>query len=193
MARGSPIRSGGSTPGRSSGSARSRRWSSGTRTCPSSPCCSTRPPRPATCWRRRDAEDAEPLDPTRLRGLSPDGAARLALRLHPSASFLESRWPVDRVWRANQPGADPDAVVDLDAGGVRLEVRRLGDDVVFRSLAAATYAFRSALAAGGNLERAVEAAQAAGPEFDLTQTLRELLDDGLVVGSSAPRSRMGAG
>ena len=99
---------------------------------------------------------------------------------------------MDRVWRANQPGADPDAVVDLDAGGVRLEVRRLGDDVVFRSLAAATYAFRSALAAGGDLERAVEAAQAAGPEFDLTQTLRELLDDGLVVGSSAPRSRVGA-
>jgi len=138
------------------------------------------------------AEDAEPLDPTRLRGLSPDGAARLALRLHPSASFLESRWPVDRVWRANQPGADPDGIVDLDEGGVRLEVRRLGDDVVFRSLAAATYAFRSALAAGGDLERAVEAARAAGPEFDLTQTLRELLDDGLVVGASAPLSRMAA-
>src|SRR5207245_10874872 len=88
------------------------------------------------------AEDAEPLDPTRLRGLSPDGAARLALRLHPSASFLESRWPVDRVWRANQPGADPDAVVDLDAGGVRLSVRRLRDAGGLLSLAAAADAFR---------------------------------------------------
>src|SRR2546427_808792 len=289
MARGSPIRSGGSTPGRSSGSARSRRSSSGTRTCPSSPCCSTRPPRPATCWRRRDAEnamqslrdverdfarallgeadgavvasilgdglspaarlgvyrnhvfstltdaleatypvvcrlvdprffayavdryiracppagpclfeygeslpeflaafppcrhlqylpdvarlewainralhaeDAEPLDPTRLRGLSPEGAARLALRLHPSASFLESRWPVDRVWRANQPGADPDGIVDLDAGGVRLEVRRPGGPGGFRSLAAARSPLRPALAAGGGPGRAVEAARA---------------------------------
>src|SRR5207245_9178933 len=53
------------------------------------------------------AEDAEPLDPTRLRGLSPAGAARLALRLHPSASFLESRWPADRVRRASQTRRDP--------------------------------------------------------------------------------------
>src|SRR5438128_733681 len=114
MARRLLIPSGGSTRGRSSGSARSRRWSSGTRVCPRSPFCSTGPPRPDACWRRRAAENALPSAP------------------------------------------------DL------------------------------ALAAGGDLERAMEAAQAAGPEFDLTQTLRELLDDGLVVGSSAPRSRMGA-
>src|SRR5437870_11257115 len=273
MARRLLIPSGGSTRGRSSGSARSRRWSSGPRARPRTPRGSTRPPRPDACWRRRDAEnampslrdlerdvargllgeadgavlasilgdglspaarlgvyrnhvfstltealeatypvvcrlvdprffayavdryiracppagpclfeygeslpeflaafppcrhlqylpdvarlewainralhaeDAEPLDPTRLRGLSPDGAARLALRLHPSAPFLESRWPMHPPWRPNQPGADPDGIVDLDAGGVRLEVRRPGDDVVVRSLVAAPYAVRAA-------------------------------------------------
>src|SRR2546425_6006173 len=73
MARRLLIPSGGSTRGRSSGSARSRRWSSGTRVCPRSPCCSTRPPRPDACWRRRDAENAMPS----LRDLERDVARAL--------------------------------------------------------------------------------------------------------------------
>src|SRR5438445_9388016 len=68
MARRLLIPSGGSTRGRWSGSARSRRWSSGTRVCPRSPFCSTRPPRPDACWRRRDAENAMPS----LRALARD-------------------------------------------------------------------------------------------------------------------------
>src|SRR5437867_400753 len=50
------------------------------------------------------------------------------------ATLLESPWPIDRIWRANQPDADPAMTVDLDAGGARLEVRRQDDDVVFRVL-----------------------------------------------------------
>src|SRR3989475_7768477 len=73
MARRLLIPSGGSTRGRSSGSARSRRWSSGTRVCPRSPFCSTRPPRPDACWRRRDAENAMPS----LRDLERDVARAL--------------------------------------------------------------------------------------------------------------------
>ncbi len=126
------------------------------------------------------------MDPKRLADVPPDEFARLILRLHPSVSLLDSPWPVDQIWRANQAGADPDAIVDLDAGGVRLEIRRLGDDVVFRRLDAATSAFRRALALGDDLERAAGAAQAAGAGFDLTLVLRELLDDGIVVGASAP-------
>ncbi len=132
------------------------------------------------------AADAAAIEPRRLGDVPAGDVAGLVLTLDPSASYLASPWPVDRVWRANQPGADPDAIVDLAAGGTRLEIRRLGDDVVFRRLEADTYAFRSTLAAGHDLEQAVEAARAAGPEFHLARALRELLDEALVVGLSAP-------
>jgi hypothetical protein len=53
----------------------------------------------------------------------------------PSCTLLRSQWPVHAIWRANQADADPDATVDLGAGGVVLEIRRIDDDVVLRRLA----------------------------------------------------------
>ncbi len=113
----------------------------------------------------------------------------MRLRLHPSVSLLESPWPIDRIWRANQPGSNPDATVSLDQGGARLEVYRLEDGVMFRTIAADTYAFRSALASDLDLQGAVGAARRADPSFDLTDALRELLDDGLIVGAISPTQR----
>jgi hypothetical protein len=136
--------------------------------------------------RARHAEDAVTLDPRWLAALPPDEIGRVRLRLHPSVSLLRSPWPIDRIWRANQPGADPDATISLDQGGASLEVSRLEDDVVFRTVAADTYAFRSALADGLDLQSAVDAACGADPRFDLADALRALLDDGLVVGAIAP-------
>jgi len=131
------------------------------------------------------AEDAVAIDPRSLAAAPPDEIGRLKLRLHPSVSLLESSWPIDRIWRANQPGEDPEATVSLDAGGARLEVYRLEDDVVFRPVPPSTYAFRQALACELDLQSAAEAARSADPSFDLTDALRELLDDGLIVGASA--------
>lgn len=132
------------------------------------------------------AEDAVTLDPRWLAALPPEEVGRVRLRLHPSVSLLESPWPIDRIWRANQPGADPDATVSLDQGGACLEVYRLEDDVVFRTVAADAYAFRSTLASGLDLQSAVDAAREADPRFDLADALGALLDDGLIVGAIAP-------
>jgi hypothetical protein len=76
--------------------------------------------------------------------------------------------------------------VSLDAGDAQLEIRRLGEDVVFRSLDAATYAFRTALACGDYLEHAVAAAHSADPDVDLAQTLQQFLADGIVISISVP-------
>jgi hypothetical protein len=130
----------------------------------------------------RHAHEPPALDAEPLRGVPPADAARLTLRLHPALSLLRSSWPIDRIWRANQPGADPDATVDLAAGGVWLEVRRLEDEPAFRPLDPAVYAFRAALAEGRPLGAAAEAALAADPAFDLTLALHELFRDGLAVG-----------
>jgi len=86
-----------------------------------------------------------------------------------------SRLEIASIWRANQPAAD--GVVDLRAGGARLEIRRLDDDVIFRALPPGAFAFRAALAAGRTLEDAVERALAAEPSFDLASEIRALLDE----------------
>jgi hypothetical protein len=128
------------------------------------------------------ADDAPSLAAEALRDVDPAQAARLTFRLDPSLSLLASSWPVDRVWLANQPNGDPDAAVDLAAGGVCLEVRRLDDEPGFRALAPAAYAFRRALHDGRPLGDAAEAAAGADPTFDLTVELHELLRDGVLTG-----------
>jgi hypothetical protein len=132
------------------------------------------------------AEDVPPLDLGALRALTPETVDGITLRFDPSVTLLASPWPVDHVWRANQPGADPDATVDLGAGGTWLEVRRLGDDVVWRALPPAEHAFRAALAAAAALPLAADAALAIDAGFDLTRVLRALFGEGLVVGVGAP-------
>jgi hypothetical protein len=131
------------------------------------------------------AEDAVALDPRWLARVPPEEIGRLTLRLDPSVRLLSSPWPVDQIWRANQPGGDPDATVSLDAGSARLVVWRRDDDVVFKTLAPGDFAFREALSGGRDLESSAEAAGAADPDFDLTGALRELLDDGLLVGATS--------
>ncbi|MGH7326518.1 MAG: MNIO family bufferin maturase [Candidatus Rokuibacteriota bacterium] len=129
------------------------------------------------------ANDVVPLDSRALQGLDPADTSRLRFAFDPTLTLLESPWPIDRIWRANQPDAG-DATVDLAAGGARLEVRRAGDDVVFRPLGAAAWAFHRALAAGGTLEEAAAAALAREPGFDLPAALRSLLNEGTVTAFS---------
>src|SRR5260370_2349755 len=53
------------------------------------------------------AEDVEPLDPARLRGLPEDELPQVILCLDPSLALLTSRLPIDRIFRVNQPEAEP--------------------------------------------------------------------------------------
>jgi hypothetical protein len=132
------------------------------------------------------APDAAPLDPDRLRAVDADATPGLRLRLDPSLSLCGSAWPIDRIWRANQPGADPDARVDLGAGGALLQVWRLGDDVVFRALDAPAFTFRLALAGGQPIEAAAAAALAEDPGFDLTAAVRALVREEVLVDFDRP-------
>jgi hypothetical protein len=113
--------------------------------------------------------------------VTPADVGRLVFRLDPSAAWLRSSWPIDRIWQVNQAGADPDVEVDLAAGEARLEIRRQGDRVAFRRLEAAEFAFRAGLDRGLTLEVAADAALAEDQSFDLTAALRALLDEALLV------------
>ena len=132
------------------------------------------------------AADTTPVRPDSLRAVPAEAAPGLTFRLQPSHSYLASPWPIDRIWRANQPGADADAAVALAAGGVRLEVRRRDGDVGMRGLRIGDFAFRAALAAGGYLAAATEAALAADDAFDPAASLAGLFADGAVAAFSLP-------
>jgi hypothetical protein len=132
------------------------------------------------------ALDGDPIDRSSLARVPADDLTSLTVRLHPSLCFIDSPWPIDRIWHANQPEADPDLGVDLGAGGVRLEVGRWDGDVIFRALDPAVYALRSALADGRNLGEAADVALAADPNFDLAAALCGLLDERLIVDLTLP-------
>lgn len=124
------------------------------------------------------AAEARPFTPDELAAVAPAALEHLVLRLEPSVRLLASRWPVDAIWRANQPGAT--VTVDVDAGGVELEVRRVGDDVVFRALPAGTFALRAALGADRTLADAVDAALTVDPALDVAGEVRALIEDGVL-------------
>ena len=124
------------------------------------------------------ATDVAPLTAETLRAQPPGTLETADLRLQPSVTLLESAWPVDAVWRANQPGGD--GIADLDAGAARLCIWRRDDDVVFRALPPASFAFRRALASEGRLAAAVAAAMDAEPAVDLAALVRETLDEAVL-------------
>jgi hypothetical protein len=128
------------------------------------------------------AEDATPIAPAALGTVRPEDLGRLVVRADPSASWLRSPWPVDRIWLTNQPGADPAKRVDLDEGEALLEIRRRQDAVAFRRLDPPEFAFRSALGAGVTLEAAADSALRRDPAFDLPKALRSLLGEAVLVG-----------
>jgi putative DNA-binding protein len=128
------------------------------------------------------ADDAVALDLAGLGQLDAAQSEVITFEFDASVALLTSPYPVDQIWRANQPDADPGTVVDLRDGGVALEVRRLGDDVVFRSLAAHDYVFRRELCDGHCLGDAAAAATAEDAGFELAEALRALFEERVLVG-----------
>jgi hypothetical protein len=122
-----------------------------------------------------------PLDPAELGGLAPHAVAQLVFQFDPSVTLLDSPWPIDQIWRVHQADEEMCTAVDLNTGGVALEIRRWEDDVGFRRLDPASYMFRTTLTAGHTLAMAAAAALAASQEFDCVAALHELLTDGVII------------
>jgi hypothetical protein len=127
------------------------------------------------------AADAAPLDTSRLASVPPDRQPQLRFILHPSARVVTSRYPIVRIFEANQDGYAGDPAVDLDAGGETTLVIRRGLDVGVEPLAAGEAEFLAALAAGQSLIQAVDAALAANERFDLDAVLGRHVRRGTLV------------
>jgi hypothetical protein len=131
------------------------------------------------------ASDAKPVSADVLAGIAASEAAGLVLTLRPFYRYLESSWPLDRIWRANR--GQESGEINLDMGGVRLEVSRQGEEVVFRPLDSGEFVFRNSLAKRECLGAAIEAALAAAPQFQAAEALAALFHEG-AVGAIAPIS-----
>lgn len=127
------------------------------------------------------AIDVAPPQIVRLAEVPPESLTALRFTLHPSAGLLASPWPILAIWRANQPGCDGNASIDLDSGGVRLLVLRRGLDVDIEPLDAAEHAALVALAAHATLAEALDAAQARDGDFDLGAFLQRHAAGGTLV------------
>lgn len=105
----------------------------------------------------------------------------LTFTLHPSCRLLESRFPVNLIWQANQPEAASDETVDLDLGSVCLLLRRPGHAVEVEAVTGAEFVLLRALSQGLPLHPALERAFAVSADFDLTAFLRQRIGDATVV------------
>jgi hypothetical protein len=106
--------------------------------------------------------------------------AQIRLSLEPATRYVASPYPIDQIWRSNQPGDEP-AEMALDGGAVHLEIRRTKELRIVR-LRPAVWIFRSGIAEGATLGAAAAEALAIAGDFDLAPALAALFDAGLVVG-----------
>lgn len=109
-----------------------------------------------------------------LSGIPAERLPSLAIALPEGAALIRSRYPIDRIWNASQPGASA-GTIDLDSARADLLVLRRADDAAFVVLAKGEAAFVAALAEGASLEAAAEQAMSAEPDFDLSTGFARLL------------------
>ena len=121
--------------------------------------------------------EVRPLDRARLDAIPLIDLPALRFSMDPTLSYVSSPWPVDRIWRAHQEGAEPAEFLDLSAGGACLEVRGVGEEASVRVLDPAAYTLRHALAVGVTLEEAAAEALTVDQSFDLIGAIQELLQD----------------
>jgi hypothetical protein len=100
--------------------------------------------------------------------------AQIRLRTAAAMAYVGSSYPIDRIWRLNQPGVAAMEIV-LERTGVYLELSG-ADGLRITRLPAVDWTFRSRIADGATLGTAAEAALAVGPDFDLAAALAALFE-----------------
>jgi hypothetical protein len=130
------------------------------------------------------AVDAPPLSWTELAACGAERVVDARLALQPGVHYVRAEWCIDELMQIYLSGVAPERFVLVDAD-TRIEVRGTRGTVKLVRLDAATFAFRTALAAGRTVGEAADAALHLDQGFDPGSELRALVDAGLVAASSA--------
>jgi hypothetical protein len=121
------------------------------------------------CAEAEIAAEGFPLDLLQLAIVDVDEHPALRFAMRPPVRFVSSRYPVLRIWEANQ--GDDVAPVDLAAGADHVLVMRRAARVRLHRLDSATFAFARSLADGEPLADAHEAGRVAADDFDASRAL----------------------
>jgi hypothetical protein len=121
-----------------------------------------------------------------LAAVPPERLAAVRLALDPSCRLVTSPFPIRRIWQVNQPACTDVEFVALDAGPDFLLVRRDPDGIAIERIGAGEHAWLAALADGGTLGAALDAAAAVDPGFALADALRAHLAAGTLAAVARP-------
>lgn len=124
------------------------------------------------------ARDALALHAHELSTIAPEDYGRLAFTAHPAARVVTSRHPIHAIWSLHQPGADPHAGVNSNAGGEAVLVTRPFAEVRVTQLRPGEDLLIERLNTGATLNDAVAFTQTHAPAFDATHALTTLLISG---------------
>lgn len=128
------------------------------------------------------ADGEAPIAASALVEVDPARYEELRFRLHPACGLVSSRFPIVRIWHANQSESDAAEVIDLGTGGDNVLVHRTADCIEFHRLPSGEFAALAALARGAPLGAALEAALSADAAFDLGAALRHFLSLNVITG-----------
>lgn len=107
-----------------------------------------------------------------------EGAAGQNLRLHPSTRFMESPFPVSRIWELNLQSSSIDGKRRIPGGAEYLLIIRPHATVEVRRISRGAYTALTALAQGLSVTEALAAGTEADPGVDLTMHLLSLAEGG---------------
>jgi hypothetical protein len=127
------------------------------------------------------AADPPLFDVAAFSALTADDHDRLVFELAPSVRVVRSPWPIGALWEAYReegPGAD----IDLDSGGERLLLHRVGREARIRPIDQANDVLIAALERGEPLPALVTLMEAQGVADEPTTLLYPLIRDRLIAG-----------
>lgn len=116
------------------------------------------------------------------RALAVGDPDRVVFHLQKNASLVESPYPVQLIWQANQPGRDGEDVVDLSKGGASLLVWRRGPNRLMEPLEPCERCLVRALAEGLALGDVCLRLASEHPAVDLGGLLAAALGRGWLAG-----------
>jgi len=117
--------------------------------------------------------DVLPLNIAALAKIDVSEHEKLSFKLHPTARFIASHYPIAHIWQANQSDTPQTELIDLiNEPGCQLLIYRPVLEVVIVNLPAADYLCLTKLASGLSLTKAVEIVMAKHPSFDIQHLLQ---------------------
>jgi hypothetical protein len=127
------------------------------------------------------ASNVTPLTPQQWRDVGAERLASARLAVHPACAALASRYAVESIWHAHQPGSENTWPTHVDTPSWTLVVRPQWRPTLLTHTEAAHTAFL-AIQRGATLDEALDAAFSVDPGFDFGSQWKAWIDSHAITG-----------